>query len=41
MTVSWVQKNFWECVQDICNACGAECFVDANKVLIYSFQDQE
>lgn len=31
MTIAWTKKNFWDCVKDICNSCGVECYVDFNK----------
>jgi hypothetical protein len=30
MPVSWNYKKVWECVEDICNFCGFDCYVDDN-----------
>lgn len=30
ITVTWYEKPFWECVQELCKACGYECYADAN-----------
>jgi hypothetical protein len=30
LTVNWTEKNFWECVQELCTAAGFECMVDAD-----------
>jgi hypothetical protein len=30
VTVNWSNKPFWECVNDLCTLCGADCYVDDN-----------
>jgi len=30
LTVSWTQKPFWECIQELCTAAGFDCYVDAD-----------
>ena len=30
LTVTWTQKPFWECIQEICTAAGFDCYVDAS-----------
>lgn len=31
ITVNWSNKPFWDCVNDICVLCGADCYVDDDK----------
>ena len=31
LTVNWVQKPFWDCVEELCRATGYFAYVDANK----------
>jgi hypothetical protein len=28
VTVNWSEKNFWDCVKELCTAAGFECYVD-------------
>ena len=30
-TVNWYQKNFWDCVQELCTNATYDCYVDKNK----------
>jgi hypothetical protein len=30
ITINWYQKDFWDCVQDLCEAAVYDCYVDAN-----------
>ena len=30
VTVNWSEKNFWDCVKELCTAAGFECYVDAD-----------
>ena len=30
LTISWYQKPFWDCVKDLCNASGFDCWVDSS-----------
>lgn len=29
-TVNWSDKNFWDCVKELCSAASFDCFIDAN-----------
>ena len=35
LTISWNQKPFWECIIDLCNASGFDCYIDANSKVHY------
>lgn len=30
LTISWVQKPFWTCVEELCSAAGFDCHIDSN-----------
>jgi len=30
ITVNWYQKPFWECVLELCNAAGFDCYIDSS-----------
>ena len=30
LTINWYQKNFFDCVRDLCIASGFECYIDSN-----------
>lgn len=30
MTINWVEKPFWSCVEDICTASGYDCYISAD-----------
>lgn len=30
ITINWNQKPFWECVRDLCNKAGFDCYVDSS-----------
>jgi len=31
ITTNWYEKNFWECIEELCTSAGFFCYVDANK----------
>lgn len=33
LNISWIDKPFWTAVEDICNATGYDCYIDANLVV--------
>ncbi len=35
LTVNWVQKPFWDCVQDLCTAANYDCYINCNLVVNY------
>ena len=35
MTLNWYQKPFWDCVKELCEAAGFDCYVNASKDFQY------
>jgi len=35
LSVNWYQKPFWDCIVELCNTSGFECYVDYNKDFHY------
>lgn len=29
LTVNWFQKPFWDCIKELCNAAGFDCYIDS------------
>jgi len=35
LTVTWFEKPFWECVQELCSSAGFDCYVDSDNDFNY------